>query len=103
MYREQPKKEKASQYLALTTILSLFAGIIAGVGLCAASTPKYLWTTIIIAPIFTLTILRLMFLIVEIDLFNTRNFDQDDFVDVSSEYNSGMKIVIKKFLDKLKF
>ncbi len=83
------KSQKAIGYLTVTLMLTLVAGLFIGTAL---SIPPNEWT-ILFAVGFIYIMVRVMFLILEIDLFYKRNFDYEPVVNVEKEFKSKLKRV----------
>ena len=85
------KKQRAIGYLSVTGLLLFLAGIFGGTAL---KSPHDEWLLLFILG-FAIIIFRVMFLIVEIDLFYTRNFDNKPVIPVEKEFKERLLKTIK--------
>ncbi len=88
---KKTKKQKAIGYTSVTSLLTLLAGLFVGTALAA---PSSQWTILFLLA-FIIIIFRVMFLVAEIDLFYTRNFDNEPVIEIEKEFKAKLKRVLK--------
>lgn len=91
------KKQKGVGYISALSMLSIVTGFAGGI---AFEMDTGIWRAIF-ALMFSLCMFRIMFLVVEIDLFFTRNFDDKPVVDVEKEFSSGLSEAVHVFCSRL--